>query len=275
MQVGIVAQRGNARAATLAVDIRDRLESAEVSVALDEATADTVEETGHDVSTMDACDLVVSIGGDGTFLYAARGAGSTPVMGVNLGEVGFLNSVSPEDAVETIVREVSRFRESGSIQYREAPRATVSGPGDWELSPALNEISIQGHQRGHANGVSLEIRVDGDLYSSGHADGVLVATPTGSTAYNLSEGGPLIHPSIGGFVVTDMSGSGTMPPLVVPLDVDLGIRVADAEQAVVSSDGSEHQAVELPVELSVSAAPEPARVAGPGSNFFQALNKLE
>ena len=275
MQVGIVAQQGNARAANLAADIRDRLEAADVRVRFDEATAAAIDETPCDISRMARCDLVVSIGGDGTFLFAARGAGSTPVVGVNLGEVGFLNAVSPDEAVETIAREVSRFRETGSIRYREVPRVTVSGPGDWDLAPALNEISVQGPKRGHVNGLNLEIRVDGDLYSSGRADGVLVATPTGSTAYNLSDGGPLIHPAVDAFVVTTMCGRGTMPPLVVPLDADLRIRANDADEAVVSSDGSEHRRVGLPVELTVSAAAEPARVAGPVSNFFQALDKLD
>src|SRR6056297_1825042 len=106
MQVGIVAQQGNARAANLAADIRDRLEAADVRVRFDEATAATIDETPCDISTMARCDLVVSIGGDGTFLFAARGAGSTPVIGVNLGEVGFLNAVSPGEAVETVERVV-------------------------------------------------------------------------------------------------------------------------------------------------------------------------
>lgn len=275
MHAGIVAQRGNARAVDLAAEIAERLEAADVAVSVDPETATVLDVEACSVQEMGACDLVISIGGDGTFLFAARGAGSTPVIGVNLGEVGFLNAVPPEAAIETISAEVERFQETGRIQHRTVPRVTVEGSDVEGLSPALNEISIQGHQRGHVNGLSLEIRVDGSLYSTVRGDGVLVATPTGSTAYNLSEGGPLIHPELDAFVVTDMCGAGAMPPLVVPLEAELHIRIEDAEAAVVSSDGSEHREITPPAELSVRRAETPARVAGPVSNFFQALNKLE
>lgn len=275
MHVGIVAQRENARAADMAAEVADLLQDDGVEVCVDRVTAAVLEVAGCDVEEMSGCDLVVSIGGDGTYLFAARGAGSTPVLGVNLGEVGFLNAVPPEQALPTISKEVERFRETGSIRHREVPRVVVSGDGDWDLSPALNEITIQGHQRGHVNGLSLEIRVDESLYSTSRGDGVLIATPTGSTAYNLSEGGPLIHPTIDAFVVTDMCGSGSMPPLVVPTDAAVTIRIEDAPKAVVSSDGSEHRTITPPTELTVAAAPEPAKVAGPVSDFFQALNKLE
>lgn len=275
MDVGIVGQRDNARAADLAAAVLELLEDAGVGVRVDIETASVLAVEGSRVEEMRDCDLVVSIGGDGTFLFAARGAGSTPVLGVNLGEVGFLNAVPPEDAIPTIRREVERYRETGSIRHREVPRVVVRGEGDWELAPALNEITVQGHQRGHVDGLSLSVRVDGALYSTSQGDGVLVATPTGSTAYNLSEGGPIVHPEIGGFVLTDMCGSGSMPPLVCPIDADITIRVGDAAEAIVSSDGSDHQTVRPPTELSISAAAEPAKVAGPVSDFFQALNKLE
>ncbi len=275
MDVGIVGQRDNARAADLAAEVVELLEEAGEAVLVDTETASVLAVEGTAVEEMRDCDLVVSIGGDGTFLFAARGAGSTPVLGVNLGEVGFLNAVPPADAIPTIRREVERFRETGSIRHREVPRVVVQGEGEWELAPALNEITIQGHQRGHVDGLSLEVRVDGALYSTSRGDGVLVSTPTGSTAYNLSEGGPIVHPHIGGFVITDMCGSGSMPPLVCPLDAEVTIRVGAAPEAIVSSDGSEHHAVDPPTQLSVSAAAEPAKVAGPVSDFFQALNKLE
>lgn len=275
MHVGIVAQRGNARAADLAADVADRLQTSEAVVRVDPETATVLDIEGCEVGSMDDCDLVVSIGGDGTFLFAARGAGSTPVLGVNLGEVGFLNAVPPGEAIETIEQEVQRFRERGTIRHREVPRVVISGAGTEALSPALNEITIQGHQRGHVDGLSLEIRVDGALYSTSRGDGVLVSTPTGSTAYNLSEGGPLMHPTVNAVVVTDMCGAGSMPPLVVPLDAAVSIRVEDAAEAVVSSDGSEHQTIDLPAELTIRTADQPAKVAGPVSDFFQALNKLE
>lgn len=275
MRVGIVAQRGNSRAAYLAADVRKMLAGEDVAVWLDTATADALDGDGHEVAEFDACDLVVSIGGDGTFLFAARGAGSTPVLGVNLGEVGFLNAVAPEDAVSAVRREVERYRETDEVRHREVPRAAASGEREWSLTPALNEVVIQGDQRGHGHGIDVEVRVDGSLFEATHADGVLIATPTGSTAYNLSEGGPLVQPGVDAFVVNGMCADEAMPPLLTPVGSDVTVRVDGPEYAVVSSDGSNRQRVKTPEVITVEAADEPARVAGPESNFFQALNKLK
>jgi len=273
MEVGIVAQKGNGRAAYLASDLRDRLRRADVSVVVDEATADALDVGGVPVSAMGTVDLVVSVGGDGTFLFAARGAGGVPVLGVNLGEVGFLNAVTPDDAVEAVLAEVEAFR-GGEMAVREAPRLAADCEG-WRSDPAANEVVVQGTRRGRGGGVGVEVRVDGSLYSGGHADGVLVSTPTGSTAYNLSERGPLVHPDAGGLVVNEMCASGGMPPLVVSPDAEVSVTLTDAEEAVVIADGRDKHAVEVPTEVTVSTTEPPVRLAGPSADFFEALGKLE
>lgn len=289
MKVGIVGQRGNNRAVSLVGDICARLQGMGVAAGVDEATHDEFQrgdvwhEAGADsdpmpdrlsVDQLDTCDLVVSIGGDGTFLYAARGAGPAPIMGVNLGEVGFLNAVSPETAVEAVVEEVERIRDQGQPRVREIPRL-VAETDDWTLPPALNEVVVQGSQRGHGNGISIEVRVDGSLYTSGRADGVLVATPTGSTAYNLSEGGPLVHPDVAGFVVTEMCDAEGMPSLSVPVDAAVTVRVDDADTAVAVSDGRQRRSLEPPTEIVLHQSDTPVKIAGPPLDFFTALGKLE
>ncbi|MFC6824290.1 NAD(+)/NADH kinase [Halopelagius fulvigenes] len=274
MKVGILAQRGNSRAAYLADELRGRLRESGVEVRVDTETAATLDVSGTPAEEFDATDLVVSIGGDGTFLYAARGAGRTPILGVNLGEVGFLNAVGPENAVDAVMDEVAAFGEDGDIVAREVPRIAASGDG-WTEDPAMNEVTVTGARRGHGGGVGVEVRVDGSLYTGGHADGVLVATPTGSTAYNLSEDGPLVHPSVNGLVVNEMVPDSGMPPLVVAPDVEVTITLTDAERAVVVSDGRTRREVEPPTEVTVAAADEPVRLAGPTSDFFEALGKLD
>ncbi|SDM50095.1 NAD+ kinase [Halogranum gelatinilyticum] len=271
MNVGIVAQRGNRRAARLAADLRERLTEADVGVRFDEETADALDTAGVDVSEFAACDLVVSIGGDGTFLFTARGAQDTPILGVNLGEVGFLNAVSPDDAVEMVMEEVELLR-AGDLEPREVPRLAASVDG-WTSQAAVNEVVVQGPRRGRGGGVDVEVRVDGSLYSSGHADGVLIATPTGSTAYNLSEGGPLVHPEVGGLIVTEMCAAEGMPPLVAPPDSEVTV-VVNGGEAVVVSDGRDKHEVEAPAEVRIAQTDPPVRLAGPASDFFQALNKL-
>lgn len=273
MLVGIVAQKGNRRASFLAADIRDRLREADVDVWLDEATAEDHDEDGRPVDALDACDLVVSIGGDGTFLFTARGVGGTPIIGVNLGEVGFLNAVGPERAVDVVLDEVQAFR-NGELTVREAPRLAASGDG-WASEPAANEVVVQGPQRGHGGGVDVEVRVDGALFTGGHADGVLVATPTGSTAYNLSERGPLVHPEMDALVVNEMCPVEGMPPLVVDADSEVTVQLSGAEMGYVVSDGRASQKLSLPAEVTITTTEPPVRMAGPEVEFFEALGKLE
>ncbi|MFA1612413.1 NAD(+)/NADH kinase [Halobellus rubicundus] len=274
MKVAIVAQWDNDRTARLASDIRERLRAEDVTVWIDAATAAELDVSGHAVSTFHMADLVVSIGGDGTFLFAAHGAQDTPVLGVNLGEVGFLNAVNPEDAVDAVLREVRRFREDGDLPTRSMPRLQAAGEG-WTLPPAVNEVVVQGARRGHGGGATIDVRIDGSPYADGHADGVLVATPTGSTAYNLSEDGPLVHPGVPGFVVTQMADADGRPPLVVDRDVTVTVAVADAAEAVVVVDGRVREPVAPPTEVTIELADDPVRMAGPASDFFEALGKLD
>lgn len=274
MHVGVVAQQGNRRAAAIA----DRLRRAvDASVSVDEATAASLELEGGGtpVGELADCDLVVSIGGDGTFLFAAREVTPTPVMGVNLGEVGFLNVVSPGQAVETVREEVERFRRD-ETDYQILPQVQAeSDDGSWTLPAAVNEVAVVAPQRGRNRGIGYEVRVDGALFSGSRADGVLVATPTGSTAYNLSEGGPLVHPDVPAFVVTEMCPEDAMPSLAVATDVALTVRVEEADRAFVVADGRTHEPLDPPCVVRLRRADDPVRIAGPRLEFFTALGKLE
>lgn len=274
MEVGIVAQRDNSRAVAIAGNIRTALQADGIDCRLDAATA-----AGLDLSTdansidrFDDCDLVVSIGGDGTFLFAARAAGGTPIVGVNLGEVGFLNAVSPANAVAA-VRKTARAIQRGDHEIRETPRLTAYSR-EFESIPAVNEIVLSGPRRGHGGGATFEVTVDGSAYTAGHADGVMVATPTGSTAYNLSEQGPLVHPDVAGLIVNEMCGVDPKPPLVVDNDCEVIITVQDVEQAVVVSDGRNPHEIATPAEITVSRSAPPVRLAGPSADFFEALGKI-
>ncbi|WP_440771864.1 NAD(+)/NADH kinase [Natronorubrum sp. DTA28] len=281
--VGIVAQRDNERAQGLAAKLVETLErgagigaECNVSTVVDDATGEPIGEPGVPVAAMADRDLVVSIGGDGTLLFVAREVGSTPILGVNLGEVGFLNAVAPADAVAAVTDLVAECRDAGALEGRELARLEATcADGEWTLDPALNEVVVHGKRRGHGGGATVEVRVDGDRYAESHADGVLVATPTGSTAYNLSEGGPLVHPSMDALVVTQMAAADAMPPLVVDPETDLELAVSGPETAYVISDGRNRQRLELPATVGISVADEPVTLVGPRGNFVESLEKLE
>ncbi|WP_436347091.1 NAD(+)/NADH kinase [Natronorubrum sp. FCH18a] len=280
--VGIVAQRDNERAQGLAARLVETLErggergSDEVDTVVDGATGEAIDEPGAPVAAMADRNLVVSIGGDGTLLFVAREVGSTPILGVNLGEVGFLNAVAPADAVDVVTDLVAELRETGSLEGRDLARLEASAiDDDWTLEPALNEIVVHGRRRGHGGGATVDIRIDGERYAESHADGVLVATPTGSTAYNLSEGGPLVHPNADALVITQMAALGGMPPLVVDPETELEFAVSGSDTAYVISDGRSRQRLEPPATVAVSVADDPITLVGPRGNFVESLEKLE
>jgi NAD+ kinase len=273
MQVGIVGQRGRERAVEVTAGVRDHLLERGVDVVVDESTAAALGADGVPTDRLAVCDLAVSIGGDGTFLYAARAAGTTPIMGVNLGEVGFLNGVSPDRAVEEVDAAVDDCLD-GDLSVREAPRLRADG-ADWSLDPAINEVLVQGPRRGASVTATIEVAVDGSTYTCETADGVLVATPTGSTAYNLSEGGPLVHPSVDALVVTPMFSRDGTRPLVVDADASIELAVEDADAGHVVTDGRQAREVAAPFSVTVGVSDEPLRIAGPDVDYFEALGKLE
>ncbi|AFO55926.1 NAD(+)/NADH kinase [Natrinema sp. J7-2] len=274
--VGIVAQRDNERAQALAASLVDALEREGASVVVDDATGGAVGTSAVPVAAMASRDLVVSIGGDGTLLFVAREVGSTPILGINLGEVGFLNAVAPDDALGVVTELAAELDETGTVAERELARLRATGvEADWTLEPALNEIVVHGPRRGSGGGATVGIDIDGQRYAESHADGVLVATPTGSTAYNLSEGGPLVHPSAESLVVAQMAATESMPPLVVEPETEITLTVSETEAAYAISDGRNRQRLDPPAEVSVSLANEAVRLVGPQANFFDGLDKLE
>jgi NAD+ kinase len=273
MQVGIVGQRGRERAVEVTAAVREHLRNRGVDVVVDESTAEALDAGGVPTDRLAGCDLAVSIGGDGTFLYAARAAGTTPIMGVNLGEVGFLNAVPSESAVEAVDAAVENCL-AGDLSVREVPRLRAEG-ADWSLEPAINEVLVQGPRRGAGVSAKIDVAVDGSTYTCEVADGVLVATPTGSTAYNLSEGGPLVHPGVDALVVTPMFPRDGTRPLVVDSDASIELRVEDVATGHVVTDGRQGREVDAPFSVSVAVGDEPLRIAGPNADYFEALGKLE
>lgn len=271
MEVGVVVKRNDAAARQVGEEIIGSLVP-DAEVLVDAMTAAAIGREGVSVGEMSRCELVVSVGGDGTLLFVVREVGDTPVLGVNLGEVGFLTKVTPEDAVSVIQGELDRIREAGQPRIQRLPRLRAEG-GEVAVPLALNEILVMGERRGRNQGIETEIMIDGQPYYSGRVDGVIVSTPTGSTAYNMSEHGPLVHPSVECFVVTGMAPRGGMPSLVIEQERTVTVRVSGTGPVNVVSDG-QTQTVTGPTSVRVSRSETDARLAGPVGEYFVALEKL-
>lgn len=141
-------------------------------------------------------DVVMALGGDGTFLHAVHEFPGVPVLGLNLGGLGYLASVERRDipwALELLAAGRYRVSERAMLEVRRQGGAEPAGV-------ALNDVVVAREASGHA--MRLDLAADGRLVTRYLADGLIVATPTGSTAYSLAAGGPVLMPDSGGFVVT-------------------------------------------------------------------------
>jgi NAD+ kinase len=222
-----------------------------------------------------AIDLAVVLGGDGTMLRAASLVADhgIPILGVNLGRLGFLTPFDPAEARDAIV---AALEGKLAIEVRARLRATLHPRGgDAEERISLNDAVI--HQGGLARLLDLEARLDGKLIASYRADGLIVSTPTGSTAYNLAAGGPILAPDQAAMVMTPICAhSLTARPLVVPQTGTLTLALAgddESRTAVVTVDGQWARNFSTGDRVEITATAAPLRVFQSNKNYFDILRE--
>jgi NAD+ kinase len=182
-------------------------------------------------------DLMIAIGGDGTMLYATRlvAAAGVPLLGINRGRLGFLADVGIEDMLASVDEILGgRYAEDERVML-EAEIQTANGP---RTGTALNDVVLQKRDTGRM--IDFETWIDGTFVNAHGGDGLIVATPTGSTAYALSGGGPILHPGLDAFVMVPICPHTLSDrPLVVRGDSELEVRVLEREDtaAEVTCDG--------------------------------------
>lgn len=217
-------------------------------------------------------DYVISMGGDGTFLEAARrvGAKEIPIVGVNMGRLGFLADVSPED-VEAVVANIFEgkcsIEERGVLEVRYSKGAPVGYPF------ALNEVAVL--KRDVSSMISISVSINGEYLTTYQADGLIVNTPTGSTGYALSVGGPVMQPgsrTLG--LVPVAPHSLTARPLTLTDDAVVTLTVAARNHRfLVSIDGRSEQCPEG-IELEIRRAPYHVKVLKrQGQSFFRTMRE--
>lgn len=210
--------------------------------------------------------LLLSVGGDGTFLSAARFAAPAgiPVMGVNMGRLGFLSESDPDNVAHLIAE--GEFR----IEDRSVLEVSVKGAPISGAPFALNEVAV--HSLG-ATMIGIDVTVDGEPLPTYWADGLLVATSTGSTAYSLSVGGPICLPGSKVLIITPIAPHNlNLRPLVIPDSAKVEISVQSRDRQVILS--MDNRNMELPGDATVSVAVAQfslKRVRPVKSNFIGAL----
>lgn len=240
--IGVIAKLGDPRLSNPLAKLLSQLRADSVEVLLDADAAPLVEEPG--VPIVDRAelarrsDLAIVVGGDGTLLNAGRSLAShqVPILGVNLGRLGFLVDVSPEE-MEARLAEILAGR---LIEERRALLHAQVLRGEQLIGEglALNDVVL--HIRDVVRMIEFDTYIDGRFVNTQRADGLVVATPTGSTAYALSGGGPLLHPSLDAVVLVPICPHTlSHRPIVVGNDSEIEVRLCPENTAAaqVAFDG--------------------------------------
>lgn len=200
------------------------------------------------------CDLIFSFGGDGTFLKAARFSKGKPLAGINLGGLGFLTTFRKEELTKLVESVLS-----GDFKVDER-MSLVAKRTDGREFFALNDITIV--ITGSSRMIEVEVSAGADLLNRYRADGVIVATPTGSTAYNLASGGPVVHPMMDAILVTPicahtLSVRTVILPATVPVYI---ISRSKGEKILLSADGQDETLLTPGEKVEIIAKPKAVKV---------------
>jgi NAD+ kinase len=221
-------------------------------------------------------DLLISLGGDGTLLRGVRALPShtVPILGVNFGHVGFLTTAGPDDLEDAFRAVVDNEYE---VEKRDTIVSEVMGadgsarPGD----RALNDIVL--HHQGLSKVVQLQVSLDGYELGPYSADGMVLATATGSTAYSLSSGGPIMTPEVDALVITPIAAhSLAVRPVVVPGSSVVGVKIVGRlkGRVAISYDGKPLSQLEPGEEIVVRRSDKPVNLIRlKGEDFFSRMRQ--
>jgi NAD+ kinase len=280
IRLGVIGHRGYARLPDVLRSLQQLALELNMQVLLEKDLYDVVRPgEGDHWSILDGppvdLDAIMTLGGDGTLLRGARylAGAQVPILGVNLGRLGFLTSCGGDEMAEAL-RQLARG------DYRVETRMTLEARandlddtlrGRWF---ALNDVVL--HKGGFARVVRLQVFASGEEVGAYAADGIVVSTPTGSTAYSLSAGGPIIEPSVESIVVTPISPHIlALRPIVLPPNAEITVYVEDGpEELLVTVDGQVGTTFVIGDTLHVRRAELPVLIVRfPGTTYFGRLRR--
>lgn len=228
---------------------------------------------GSLLDTLEDTSTIITVGGDGTILRTVRvvAAFSIPILGINMGRVGFMTEIEAGDALE----KVPAYLDGGCrVEERMMLRASVGpdGADGRNTLHALNDVVVARPMAGRL--LDVDLSVDGSRLATYRADGVIVATPTGSTAYALSAGGPIISPQARVMLIQPIAAHMSFRAgLVVPDESVIEMGLHGDHQATLTADGFSNAALGQNDAVTVTRSPHVARFLrrGPPSDFYQTL----
>lgn len=274
--IGIIGRLDSNKVIETIKRLKRYLVSEGYHVILDERIADVMPGHGMQVCSVgmlgEVCDLVIVVGGDGSLLGAARALAkyNTPVLGINRGRLGFLTDISPDETMLEAVQAVldgeymveRRFLLDAEVKRDGNPIGSAS---------ALNDVVL--HPGKSARMIAFDLYIDGQFVYNLRSDGLIVSTPTGSTAYSLSGGGPIMHPRLDALVLVPMfPHTLSSRPIVVGGESEIKV-VVDASQGLyptVSCDGQNHVSCAPGDSITIRKKAHKLKLIHPkGHNFYE------
>jgi NAD+ kinase len=275
--IGLIGKFGDPNFSDTLGQIADHLRQRQLRVLLDESSARLIPDNGLEVAGRatigQQCNLVIVMGGDGTMLNAARSLVDyeVPILGVNLGRLGFLADVSPGEIPHSLDEVLAG-------QFREARRSLLHAQVLHEgrvasEADALNDVVV--HKREVARMIEVDAFVDGRFLNAYRADGLIISTPTGSTAYALAGGGPIIHPGLEAVVLVPICPHTlTHRPIVVKADsvIEVVLNAANTTQTQITCDGQVSLAIEPGDRIVIRKKDRKVRLIHPiNHDYFELL----
>lgn len=250
--------------------IKNHFLNANIEVALEINSANMIGESGGiklDELASNS-DFLVSIGGDGTLISVVRRSFKyhIPVLGIHQGTLGFLTDIRLSE-VENFLSLMFEHK------YRIDHRMMIKGSAKNQKFVAFNDIVIS--RKSMSSMISVDAKIDGKHFNSYYGDGVIISTPTGSTAYNLSVGGPVVFPLTEAFIVTPIAPhSLTQRPLVLPADFKIEFTITDKQGALVIIDGQDTYEINENESVKIEISDNKAKLIHRCQrNYFEVLNE--
>ncbi len=265
------------RARPALADIAAFLQTQGCAVVVEEQTATNAGLEGYPVLDLAAiaqqCDLGLVVGGDGTMLGISRKLASSgvPLIGINHGRLGFMTDI-PFGSFETVLPPM--LQGEYEEEQRQLMHARVLRQGTCVFDTlAMNDVVVH---RGNSSGmVELRVEVDGHFVANQRADGLIIATPTGSTAYSLSAGGPILHPAIAGWVLAPIAPHTlSNRPIVLSSQSEVAIEIASDREAIANFDMQSLSALHHGDRIIVRRSEHSVRFLHPrGWSYFDTLRQ--
>lgn len=277
--IGLIGKYGDPSLHNILGELSSFLKTRHIHVLLDEVTAHTVPDLGVEVASRteigERCELAIIIGGDGTLLNVVRSLADrgVPLLGINLGRLGFLVDVSPSQMLETVDEVLNGI-------YVEEQRCLLQTAIEREgtqigHSDAFNDVAI--HKSNVARMIELETYINGHYVHTVRADGLVVSSPTGSTAYALSAGGPIVHPTLDAIMLVPICPHTlSNRPLVIPGDsrIEIVLRDGGQTEVQVTCDGQVGHGLLPGDRIRIRRKEQPARLIHPAAyDYYEILRE--